>query len=55
MSGPSFVRSEGGRQWMLRYLDIKEYRAKRDARLTKAARASTGERTITFVDGVRWL
>jgi hypothetical protein len=40
MSGPSFVYSEGARQWMLRYLDINEYRAERDARLTKAACAS---------------
>jgi hypothetical protein len=41
MSCPSFVYSEGARQWMLRYLDIEEYRAERDARLTKAACAST--------------
>jgi hypothetical protein len=40
---------------MLRYLDIKEYRAERDAQLTKAARASTGGRTTTFVAGVRRL
>jgi uncharacterized protein YPO0396 len=32
VSGVGFVHSEGGRQSMLRYLDIEEYRVERDAR-----------------------
>jgi hypothetical protein len=32
MSDPGFVHSAGGRQSMLRYLDIEEFCAERDAR-----------------------